>query len=403
MPRSTRTRGADAAPTATLGGEADGIGAAFAPAAHAGEAPRSGDLPDDASRHASLQSFEPLLHEWDELADRMAAMPCLRPGWSAAWWRAFGTGRLEIRTLRRNGRLVAVLPMARRHHALRSASNCHTPRFGLLALDWDAEAALARALFAGRPRRVSIASLDPAGPSMQACRRAAEEAGYKVAIRPHQHSPYLDIAGDWAGYESRLSRNLLRDLRRSWRRLGRHGKLSFEIADGRAHVREPLTEAFAVEAAGWKGIRRTAIQSSAPTRSFYTELARWAAARGMLRIFFLRLDRRPLAMYYALMDRGRCHLLKGGYDPDYKRFSPGKLLMRGVISHCFSMAVSRVEFHGDAEPYKLLWAGAVQTCVRFEAFPPTPAGRLAWAALTYGRPVARRLLAGLGAWKGGWR
>lgn len=346
-------------------------------------------------------SIEPLAAEWDELASRAGATPFVRPGWVAAWWRAFGVGHLEIRTLKRNGRLIAVLPVARRHGIVRSTTNYHTPLSGLLAEDWSAATELARTLFTGEPRRVSLTSLDPLGPSMKACLWAAEKAGYRVVVRPFQRSPHLDIEGDMAAYESRLSRNLVADLRRSRRRLGKQGNVSVEIAGGRERLEELLGESFAVEASGWKGARDSAIQSSPETRGFYTDVARWAAARDLLRLFFLRLDRRPLAMFYALEEKGTCHLLKGGYDPAYRRFSPGNLLMRAVVSHCFTSGLSRLELHGDAEPYKLRWAGAVQERKRFEACSPSPAGLFAWAALAYGRPAAKHVLGRLGSWLAG--
>jgi CelD/BcsL family acetyltransferase involved in cellulose biosynthesis len=353
----------------------------------------SSDLPVRAAGTAVLSRLYPesLATEWDELVRRVGATPCLHPGWVAAWWRAFGTGKLEIRTLRRNGRLVAVLPMVRRYGAVKAVANYHTPQSGLLAQDRSAATEIARLLFAEKPRRVSLASLDPM--SVNACRRAAEEAGYNVVVLRHERAPYLDIRGDWNEYQSRLSKNLAADLRRSRRRLGRKGEVSVEIANGRGeHLDELLAEAFAVETSGWKDACRTAIRSRPETRSFYTDVARWAAERDMLRVFFLRLDGLPLATYFALEQQGVCHLLKGGYDPAYGRFSPGKLLMRAVVSHCFSAGLSRIEFHGDMEPYKLFWASAVHTRMRFEAFSRSPAGQLAWTALAYGRPAVKTAL-----------
>lgn len=344
---------------------------------------------------------EPLAREWDELATRMEAVPFIRPAWVAAWWRAFGSGRLEIRTLRRDGRLAAVMPVVHRLGSLKSATNYHTPCSDLLAEDRTAASELGATLFTGKPLRVSITSLDSLSTSFKACRQEAEKAGYKVVVRPFQRSPYLDVKGDWNEYESRLSRSLAADLRRSLRRLGRHGKVTVKIANGRDRLEDLLREAFDVEAAGWKGMGGTAIKSLPKTRRFYTDVARWAAVQGMLRLFFLRLDRRILAMFYGLEERGICHLLKGGYVPAYRRFSPGKLLMRAVVTHCFATGLSRLELHGDADPYKLGWTSAVHERKRFEAFSPSPAGRLAWAALTYGRPAVMHVLGHLGAWQGG--
>src|SRR5258706_7672137 len=99
---------------------------------------------------ASRLSSDLIASEWDDLAGRVSAAPYVRPGWVAAWWRAFGVGDLEIRTLRRDGRLAAVLPVSRRYGVLRSVTNYHTPHSGLLAEDCGAAAQLWRAVFMER-------------------------------------------------------------------------------------------------------------------------------------------------------------------------------------------------------------------------------------------------------------
>lgn len=345
-----------------------------------------------AHPRASFIASEELIREWDELATRVQATPYLRPGWVEAWWLAFGKGELQIKTVRRKGRLAALLPVVDYHGALRSVSNYHSPRAGLLAEDLPAAIELAHALYKESPRRVSMTSLDPSGSSIKACRWAAEAAGYKTIARPYQRSPYLDISSSWEEYESGLSKNLRLNLRRAQARLARQGGLSIDVVSGPGAADGPLREMFATEAASWKGLRGTAIVSQANTRNFYTNVARWAAAKGMLRLFFLRAGLHPLAAYYALQDKGTCYLLKGGYDSAYRHYSPGKLLLHAVVEHCFAAHLSRIEFHGDADAYKFLWAQAVHEQKRFEAFLPTAAGNLRWATLAFIKPTAKQLL-----------
>jgi CelD/BcsL family acetyltransferase involved in cellulose biosynthesis len=339
----------------------------------------------------------PFAYEWDRLATHAGAAPYLRPGWAEAWWRAFGSGERKLYVLRREGRLAGALPMQRHGDTLVSAANYHSPGFGLLTEDENVTAALARVMFADRPTRLSLTSLDPSGDSLETCRQAAVDAGYRVVIRPYQRALYIDIERSWHEYESDLGRNLLRNLRRARRHLEGKGQVRMETVHGGVDVEALLREAFAVEASGWKGLGRTAIESDPRTRGFYTDIGLWAAARGMLRLSFLRLSGRPLAMYFALVDRGVCHLLKGGYDPAYRRHSPGTLLMHAVIRECFTAGLSRIEFHGDAEPYKFCWAAAVRERKRLEAFAPTAAGRLSRVAFSYGRPLKNRALGLLGA------
>jgi CelD/BcsL family acetyltransferase involved in cellulose biosynthesis len=361
-------------------------------------------VPDD------LESEAPLLHsvhpyfpvasglaaEWSDLTSRLTAPPHLQSGWAEAWWRAFGLGTPELRVLRREGRLSGVLPIARRNKLLESPANYHTPGFGLLAEDPSAAAALSAELFSDDPIHVSLTSLDPDSESLDTFRLAAEDAGYRVVIRPFIRSLYLDVRGSWEEYEHDLSRNLLRDLRKSSRSLEREGKVSVGIMRGGEQLDQCLREAFVVEASGWKGAAGTAIQSDPRTQRFYTAIGRWAAERGTLRLYTLRVDRRPLAMCFALQEHGICHLLKAGYDPAFGSYSPGKLLMHAMFRDCFESGARRIELNGDAEPYKLSWASESHEYKRLEAFAPSVAGQLAWAAFTYSRPVASRLRERLG-------
>lgn len=333
-----------------------------------------------------------LVGEWAELAERTRATPYVRPQWLAAWWQAFGAGKLKILTLKRKGRLAGILPVACRLGCVRSLVNYHTPQSELLAEDADAAYSLAQSLFSGSPRRVSLAGLHECGISISACQRAAAEAGYRVWIHPYQVSPYLRIEDTWEQYQAHLSKSQASGLRRSLRRLSHQGQVSMDIVTGGARLPEALQQAFTIESLSWKGSRRTAIQSRPETLRFYTDIAHWAAARGTLRLFFLRLDQQPLAMLYALEERGVCHLLKGGYHPHYRQYSPGNLLLRVVVEHCFATGLRTIEFHGDAEPYKLHWAADTHRLKRFDAFSPSFAGRLSLVSQVHVRQAAKYLL-----------
>jgi CelD/BcsL family acetyltransferase involved in cellulose biosynthesis len=322
--------------------------------------------------------------EWDALADRAGADPFVRPGWIDAWRVAFGGRALEPLLIHRDGRLAGVLPVLGRR-VRRSPTNEHTPAFAPLAEDAGALSALAAALFAQRPAVVSVAFLDRTGAAFAALRVAAAATGYAVAVRPIHRSPVL-ILDDVAAWEAARPRRLLGDLRRRRRRLEERGEVTFTVA------RQPsaLIDLLALEQRGWKGTQGTAIAADGRLRSFYTQVAAWAASRGTLRIAALRLDGRPLAAMLALEDDGALHLLKAGYDPAFARCSPGQLLLQETLQRAFAARLERVELHGADEPYKRAWTSAVRERVALEAFAPTAAGRLARAAMFGGRPLARR-------------
>src|SRR5919109_3205239 len=124
--------------------------------------------------------------EWSNLIDR-SPEPCpwVRPGWIAAWWRAFGSGELVLMTLRRGvgGRLAALVPLVRQRHRLVAPANYHTPSFELVGEDDDVVAELARRLLAARPRCLGAKFVDVDGTTARALRRAARSSGYRLVER----------------------------------------------------------------------------------------------------------------------------------------------------------------------------------------------------------------------------
>ena len=344
-----------------------------------------------ASPAAALSELEGLSDEWEELAERLRAPPFLRPGWIAAWWLAFGRGRREVRTERRpeDGRLSALLPVSREHGACNSPTNWHSPEHGVLAESDAAARRLLAALFEERPRRVSLAFLSPERAEL--ARAEAQARGQRVIQRTLQRSPYVPIEGDWESYRSSLNKGFRDDLRRMRRRLEERGKVTLEVTpEGRGEL---LEQGFTVEASGWKGARGTAIRSRSADRLFYIELARWAAARGWLRLAFLRLDGRALAFDFCLEHAGVHYLIKTGYDPEFRELGPGRLLREEMLARAFRERLHSYELLGEAEPWKLRWTSTTRPRELVQAFRPSPLGLLDWSLYQHGRPLAKRIRA----------
>jgi CelD/BcsL family acetyltransferase involved in cellulose biosynthesis len=235
-------------------------------------------------------------------------------------------------------------------------------------------------------------------PSEIADWRASLEAdGSCALVRVLQRSPYVETGGDHEAYRESLSRSLRAGLRRRSRALEREGHVSMQVLDGAADVDASLDAAIALEGSGWKAARRTAIGSRPQTRRFYGDLARWAASRGLLRLSFLLLGERRIATQFGLETDGAYYFLKGGYDPAFARFSPGRLLHQRMIERSFSLGHESYEFLGGEEPYKLAWAASAREIVALRAFRRTPVGA-AWSVRDrYVLPQLRRAARGLGA------
>ena len=341
---------------------------------------------------AAEPDLERIAAEWDALADRSAAPPFRRPDWIRAWWHAFGSGKLETLTVRREGSLVGVLPMVRRRGALVSPTNWHTPEFGAVALDCEAETLLLRAAVSRGPRRTSLAFVEAGSHAANVFRETAEALGRRVLVRTIERSPFVNVVGSWEEFERGLSRNLRKDTRRCLRRLSELGPLSLDVQEGNDRLDELLAELFEAELVGWQGTHNSAIASQPATLRFYTAIAVWAARRGWLRLAFLRVADRPVAVQFALETQGVWYGLKGAFDAHFRHFSPGTVMTLLTLQRAFALGLTRYEFLGSDEPYKLRWTTTSHERALLQTFPRSVPGLAGWVAYAYGRPLVKRCL-----------
>ena len=336
---------------------------------------------------------ESITGEWEDLAERTDAPPFSRPRWFIAWHQAFGRGSsLGAVTERRDGRLTGALALTYRRGAIEAPTNWHTPLFDVVSEDGEGTSRLLRRVLRERPRRVDFSFVRGDSSLLDRALATAAELGHPATSRVIERSPYIAVEGDWESFEARLSAKRRSNLRRCHRRLEERGSVSIEVSDGSRRLERELAEGLAVEASGWKAEHGTAIVSSAATRRFYSDVARWAADRGWLRLWFLRLDGRAIGFAYTIEYGGSVYELKIGYDVAFASYAPGVLLTRARLEHAFSSGLRSYEFLGQPEPHKLEWTQACRELTRLQIFAPTPAGWASRQAWTHGRRLAKRAL-----------
>jgi len=335
------------------------------------------------------RSVDAIAEDWDELAERVACTPFARPGWFQAFLAAFPSPRALIIAVRRGETLVAVMPLSEHRGARGSLTNLHSPRFEPLAEDAEAAEALARAALSAR--RLSLSFVELGSDTMSAFTGVAKEAGYTLDTRDAEASPEVEISGTWEEYLPTISKNMRREFKRRQKRLDEAGEFRFEVHDSAADIEARVREAFAVEAASWKGSTGTAVALEQGLLDFYLRVAAWAAPRGWLRVCLMRLDGTAIASDFALEVEGIFYSLKGGYDPAYAEYSPGRLMDGLEIQRAHELGLRRFEFGGDPEHHKLQWRPELRQLTNVEAFAPTLAGRAERLVRVQGRGAAKTL------------
>jgi CelD/BcsL family acetyltransferase involved in cellulose biosynthesis len=324
---------------------------------------------------------------WDRLALDSGAPAFVRPGWLGEWAKAFGkTSALRALTVERGGELVAVLPLLSGPAGLTlsSPTNSETAVFAPVAADADAAAAIGEKLLSLRTASIDLTALAADDPRVEALHAAAGAARASVLRRTLRNSPYIDVSGDPAAFDRRLSKNRRHGLKRLQNRLRDAGELTFDVHDGgRAEDLTPLLrDGYRLEAREWKRAAGSAILSSPATTAFYTAAAKWAAEQGILRLAFLRLDGRPIAFGYCLQQGPTLSFLKLGMDDEFQKLGPGMVLTRHLIDYAFAEPrVTELDLLGENDAYKADLASGTREQIRMQVFPSRRIGPAQRAAV----------------------
>lgn len=222
----------------------------------------------------------------------------------------------------------------------------------------------------------------PAGSPLVAALRKAMKGRGLLAVRPTNASPTIALDAGWRQPETRFNAGRRSDFRRAARRAEAHGPLRYETLSPTPETFRPLyDEAVEVEQRGWKGEAGTALAANPAHHAFFAAFLRDLCRSGNVRISFLRIDGRAIAMQLGVVWAGRYWLFKIGHDRAYDACSPGTLLMLNTIGWAAGEGLRSYELLGGVEPWiTKLWTSQAHDCVRLRTYPFNPLGGLALAS-----------------------
>jgi CelD/BcsL family acetyltransferase involved in cellulose biosynthesis len=215
---------------------------------------------------------------------------------------------------------------------------------------------------------------------LPALERAYAGRGW-IRVDPMNACPVVPLHAGWQDPMSQFNAGRRSDFRRSQRHAEKHGRVGYEVlSPAPGEVDGLLDEAYAVETRSWKGHAGTDLLTDRPLGDFYRRVARSASERGDLRIGFMRIDGRAVAMQVMVEHARRLWLLKIGYDEGFARCSAGNLLMLEAIGHAAQRGLVACEFLGSAEAWTRVWTEQVRQQVKIRVYPYNLRGALYFTA-----------------------
>jgi CelD/BcsL family acetyltransferase involved in cellulose biosynthesis len=301
------------------------------------------------------EEFERLAPEWDPLVRASARpSPFMLHAWLAAWWRHFGEGaELLVPVARREGRLVAALPLlVHSHLSLRAARFLGGRQSALadLLLAPGEDAAVGHSLAARVTASADFVDLY----GLPTRSNVAEALGGSIQVIERVEAPVLDLTSGWEAVYREKTNSKKRNLHsRRRRQLAELGELEVVVARTLQDLRPALEEAFRLHLLRWEG-RPDGSGFGTPTgKRFHREVLEPLAELDAPRIVLLKLDGRAIAFHYYFAFEGRMYVHRLAFDPAFSRFSPGLVNTLDTIEAAADEGLTRVEFLGGAERYKI--------------------------------------------------
>lgn len=308
---------------------------------------------------------------WRRLARRAGRTPLQDAPWClAAADTVDADGALAVVVAGDPADPVAIAPLVRRRGRLELLGAAATGEPGDLLYE-DATALEALLDGVAALRRPLLLNRLPEDSPVPAAVAAAFRRPAVTVQRPA--APHAAIALDpgWTAPEGQLSSRRAGDIRRARRRAEAAGGLEVELlAPAPDELDAALGDAFAIEARSWKGRSGTALAADAGRAAFFRAYAGAAARAGELRLAFLRVGGRRVAMHLSVEFDRRLWLLKIGHDEALARCSPGSLLLLEVVRDAAARGLRAVQMLGGIEPWTRMWTESELPCVTVAAYPP---------------------------------
>lgn len=194
-------------------------------------------------------------------------------------------------------------------------------------------------------------------------------------VKRYISTGWIDCRQDFDTYWAARSANLRASVGKAQRRLESEGRrLQVRILTSPLDMADAVARYGALESAGWKGRKGTAVAPGTPQASFYTRWLTAAAERGEARVYELVLQRegepeQVLAADLCVVRGESLVLLKIAYDEAFERYSPSTLLRREFLHDLFGHAsIRRIEFFGRMMDWHRRWTSEQRSLYHLTTF-----------------------------------
>jgi CelD/BcsL family acetyltransferase involved in cellulose biosynthesis len=315
--------------------------------------------------------------EWNALlAESASHVPFLRHDYLRIWYKTLGggewqLGELAIVVARDKGRLAGIAPffLTRNREgepALMLLGSIEISDYlDLIVREADTQAFVSGLLdfleHADLPEwhLLDLYNILDSSSTLDALEKAAAARGWIFSQYQLQHSPYIDLPGDWETYLAGIDKKQRHEIRRKLRRIEESPfPVSWYIVQDDANLDAEIDDFLRLmindaEKAGFM---------TGDMHTTFIEMARCAFREKCLNLSFLEINGQKAAACFSFDYLNRIWLYNSGMDPQFMEYSPGWILTSYLLRWANENKREQFDFMRGNEDYKYRF-GAVDRFV----------------------------------------
>lgn len=160
--------------------------------------------------------------------------------------------------------------------------------------------------------------------------------------------------GDSNSYPHNTNSSLLADIKYQVNRLNKKGNLIFNIAKSKKEIKKVLKFIIEKKIIQYKKTRGWNIFAIQAYKRFFIKCNLRLNSNTYLT--YLSLNNVIIAAHSGYIYKETCYYLFPAYDLNFKKYSPGKILLKNLIEDCKKNKLSYFDFTSGSEDYKKKWS-----------------------------------------------
>jgi CelD/BcsL family acetyltransferase involved in cellulose biosynthesis len=307
-----------------------------------------------------------IANEWCDLYGRCpGATPFQHPEWVISWAETFSPERMRIIEVRWGSMLVGIAPLLiypRGEERVLAFMAGGISDYLDVLVDPQCEREIVLALFETIRELDQWTTLDLTDLPVNSVLRRTELA--RLAA-PHDQCSSLRLPATREELLQQFSKRQRANLRQAHSRIKKAGEALVEVPTAET-LNEFLEDLFRLHASRWVRAGQPGVLTDEKVMAFHRKATPELLARGILRLYRLRLQNQTVAVLYALFGESTVFCYLQGYDPEFAAVSPGTYLMFAVMEDAILAGMSKFDLLRGEEGYKRHWRAQAEATYRIQ-------------------------------------